>query len=55
MKPGEVYGLTPNEVDDLLSGAGFGAVFSKRFMLRINRLTVAEKRAHPGLSPPRPS
>ncbi len=55
MKPGEVYGLTPNEVDGLLSGAGFGAVFSKRFMLRINRLTVAEKRAHPGLSPPRPS
>ncbi len=43
MKPGEVYGLTPDEVDRLLSATGFGAVYSKRFMLGINRLTVACK------------
>lgn len=41
MKPGEVYGLTAAEVRRLVAAAGFEVQLEKRFMLGINRLTVA--------------
>lgn len=43
MKEGEVWGLTPAAVRKLLADAGFVVQLEKRFMLGINRLTVAEK------------
>lgn len=48
MKPGEVYGLTADEVRDLLARAGFRVTLEQRFMLGVNRLTVARP------EPPRP-
>lgn len=52
MKEGEVYGLTPRQVDDLIARAGFWFRTSSRFMLGINRLVVAER---PADSPSRAS
>ena len=43
MKEGEVWGLTPAAVRKLLTDAGFVVRTEKRFMLGINRMTVAEK------------
>lgn len=43
MKPGEVFGLAPKEVRRLLSEAGYTILFERKFMLGINRMTVAEK------------
>lgn len=43
MKEGEVYGLTENELSELLSEAGFEITFKKKFMLGINNLTIAKK------------
>lgn len=43
MKPGEVYGLTPKVVRNLLSDAGFEICFERTLMMGINRLTVAKK------------
>jgi ubiquinone/menaquinone biosynthesis C-methylase UbiE len=43
MKEGEVYGLAPRAVRELLEAAGFRVSFERRFMLGFNRLTVAEK------------
>ena len=43
MKEGEVYGLTKNELSELLSEAGFEITFKKKFMLGINNLTIAKK------------
>ena len=43
MKPGEVYGLTSRDVRRLITEAGFEIVLERRFMLGINRLTVARK------------
>jgi len=43
MKEGEVYGLTENELAELLSEAGFEITFKKKFMLGINNLTIAIK------------
>ena len=43
MKAGEVWGLAPSYVGKLLRDAGFDVSYEKRFMLGINRLTVAEK------------
>lgn len=41
MKPGEVFGLTPGEVRNLLFEAGFGILSERKFMFGINRITVA--------------
>ena len=43
MKPGEVYGLTARDVRDLVTRAGFRVTGEHRFMLGVNRLTVAER------------
>ena len=43
MVEGEVFGLTPVEVERLLSSARFEVVRRKRFMLGLNCLTVARK------------
>jgi len=43
MVEGEVFGLAPREVRRLLTAAGFQVVREERFMLGINRLTVAVK------------
>ncbi len=43
MKPGEVYGLTPAEVRQLVTSAGFRIVHESTFMFGVNRLTVAER------------
>ena len=40
MKPGEVYGFTPAQLSELLSGAGFTLLFQRRFMLGFNRIYV---------------
>jgi SAM-dependent methyltransferase len=45
MKEGEVWGLTPAAVRKLLTDAGFVVQAEKRFMLGINRMTLAEKPA----------
>jgi SAM-dependent methyltransferase len=44
MKPGEVYGLTPREVRQLITDAGFDVVLERPFMFGVNRLTVARRR-----------
>jgi SAM-dependent methyltransferase len=55
MQPGEVYGLTRRQVDELLEEAGFEPELHHRFMLGINLLTVASPvepvngRARPGM------
>ena len=41
MQPGEVYGLTRRQVDELLAEAGFQPTEHRRFMLQINLLTLA--------------
>lgn len=41
MQPGEVYGLTRRQVDDLLAEAGFEPVEHRRFMFGMNLLTLA--------------
>ena len=41
MQPGEVYGLTRGQVDELLVEAGFQPMEHRRFMLHINLLTLA--------------
>jgi ubiquinone/menaquinone biosynthesis C-methylase UbiE len=43
IKEGEVYGLTRSQVRQLLRDAGFEVVREQRFMLGINRLTIARK------------
>ena len=43
MKDGEVWGLTPAAVRNLLTGAGFEIDREQRFMLGINRLTIGVK------------
>lgn len=43
MKSGEVFGLKPREVRDLLQDAGFDICFERTFMLSINRITIARK------------
>jgi ubiquinone/menaquinone biosynthesis C-methylase UbiE len=43
MKEGEVWGLTPASVRKLLTDADFVVRTEKRFMLGINRMTLAEK------------
>ena len=43
MRDGEVYGLTRKQVHLLLDGAGFQVSYEHRFMLGLNRLTVAGK------------
>jgi ubiquinone/menaquinone biosynthesis C-methylase UbiE len=45
MKDGEVWGLTPNAVRQLLTDAGFEVTTEQRFMLGINRLTIGQKPA----------
>jgi SAM-dependent methyltransferase len=45
MVEGEVFGLTPRAVRRLLTTAGFQVVHEERFMLGVNRLTVAVKPA----------
>lgn len=47
MKAGETWGLSPARVVELLSEAGFRVVHERPFMLRVNRLTVAEKSGPP--------
>ena len=43
MKEGEVWGLTPKAVKELLRDAGFEVTTEQRFMLGINRMTIGEK------------
>jgi SAM-dependent methyltransferase len=43
MKEGEVYGLTPKDIDELLRAAQFQPRLEQRFMLGINRLRMAER------------
>jgi hypothetical protein len=43
MKPGEVFGLVPGEVRNLLLEAGFNILYERKFMFGINRITVAGK------------
>lgn len=43
MRPGEVFGMTPKQVRRLLIEAGFRLTLEKRFMMGLNRLTIAEK------------
>lgn len=43
MEHGEVYGFTRDEVQSLLKEAGFDVILEKKFMLYINRVTVAKK------------
>ncbi len=45
MKTGEVFGLTPAQTDALLAETGFRLAAAHRFMLGINRLTIAERPA----------
>jgi ubiquinone/menaquinone biosynthesis C-methylase UbiE len=41
MRPGETYGLASSEVRRLIEGAGLEVIIEQRFMLGINRLSVA--------------
>lgn len=41
MQPGEVYGLTRADVDELLTDAGFQPAEHRRFMCQVNLLTLA--------------
>ena len=43
MVAGEVWGIAPSQVRRMLRAAGFEIVHEARFMLGVNRLTVAEK------------
>lgn len=43
MKEGEVFGLTKSDLEFLLEGAAFRIHYETRFMLCINRLTIAHK------------
>lgn len=43
MKEGEVYGLTPKEIKELLNKTGFKIVMEKKFMFGFNRLSLAKK------------
>jgi SAM-dependent methyltransferase len=45
MVHGEVFGFTREEVRSLVKEAGFDVILEKRFMLYINRVTVAKKNA----------
>jgi ubiquinone/menaquinone biosynthesis C-methylase UbiE len=43
MQEGELYGMTADELRQALEAASFRVVREERFMLGVNRLTVAEK------------
>ena len=43
MKEGEVYGMSENDLENLLSDTGFEVKIKKKFMLGINNLTIATK------------
>ncbi len=43
MQAGEVYGLTKLQVAELLEKAGFRILSERRFMLGMNRITIAER------------
>ena len=43
MKEGEVYGFSASDVRRLLSQVGFDVARTKRFMLGVNRMTIARK------------
>jgi len=43
MKEGEVYGFTAEEIFHLLDESGFRILYEQKFMLGMNRLTVANK------------
>ena len=43
MKDGEVYGLTAAQVSRLLESSGFEVLLERRFMLKVNSVTVARK------------
>ena len=45
MKKGEVYGITEKDLEELLSNTGFIIKFKKKFMLGVNNLTIAKKKA----------
>ena len=45
MKEGEIYGMTEDELDKLLSKGGFEIKFKKKFMLGINSLTIVKKKS----------
>lgn len=44
MKEGEVYGMTKNDLEELLLKAGFLIESEKKFMLGVNNLTIAKKK-----------
>ena len=43
MKNGQTYGLTENKVSELLTTAGYEVELNKKFMFRVNNLTIAKK------------
>lgn len=51
MIEGEVYGITPARMRELLNAAGFRVTREIRFMIGLNRLTIAEPAAGPTATP----
>ncbi len=51
MEEGEVYGFTPDAIRRLLADTGFRVLKEERFMLGLNRLTVAGKAGTDPLEP----
>lgn len=43
MEEGEVYGLTANQIRELLTSVGFAVEREERFMLKVNLLTIGRK------------
>ena len=43
MKDGQTYGLTEKQVSQLLITAGYEIELNKKFMFRVNNLTIAKK------------
>ena len=44
MKNGQTYGLTERQVSELLTTAGYEVELNKKFMFRVNNLTIAKKK-----------
>ena len=43
MKNGQTYGLTEKQISELLTTAGYEIELNKKFMFRVNNLTIAKK------------
>lgn len=51
MQPGEVWGLSRRQIEELLKGAGFETSRRRRFMFGLNLLTLAEPIKVPAAAP----